>query len=99
MSTLSPNLFHLLIMSVGVCGCGCGGGRCVGVGMVEGCVCGMGGGLFCTFELDEEWYHKIRTIATHKYMYALHQIDNNCHGKSIQAHHFTYSLLCTCTCA
>ena len=33
MSTLGPsNLFHLLIMSVGVCGCGCGGGRCVCVG-------------------------------------------------------------------
>ena len=41
MSTLGPsNLFHLLIMSVGVCGCGYGGGRCVCV-----CVCGGGGGV------------------------------------------------------
>ena len=40
MSTLGPsNLFHLLIMSVGMCGCEYGGGRCVSV-----CVC-VGGGV------------------------------------------------------
>ena len=39
MSTLGPsNLFHLLIMSVGMCGCEYGGGRCV-------CVCVWGGGV------------------------------------------------------
>ena len=84
MSTLGPsNLFHLLIMSVGVCGCRYGGGRCV-CGVVEEGVCGCGySGGRCVgtcmsgvcVELDKEWYHKIRTIATHKYMYALHQID------------------------
>ena len=79
MSTLGPsNLFHLLIMSVGMCGCEYGGGRCVCVGggggeggyfAHRGCIakakiCGTCMSGVCV-ELDEEWYHKIRTIATH----------------------------------
>ena len=55
MSTSSPsNLFHLLIMSVGVCGCGYGGGRCV-CGVVEEGVCGCGyGGGRCVCGVVEE---------------------------------------------
>ena len=94
------------------CGCGYSGGRYVWVWALWREVCGLfctlklhskSKDLWYTcmsgvcVELDEEWYHKIGTIPTHKYMYPLHQIDNIIMVKVCRhtiSH--TRSLLCTC---
>ena len=63
------------IVEGGMCGCGYSRGRyvcglfCTLRLLAKAKFCGTCMSGVCV-ELDEEWYHKIRTIAIHKYMYA-----------------------------
>ena len=58
--------------------------------IVKAKICGTCMSGVCV-ELDEEWYHKIRTVATHTY--ALHQIDNIVMVK-VYRHTISHTLSC-----